>query len=139
MTGYLVGIDMGTRSEDAWIVIPAFNEEGAIGDTIGAIGRAGFSCGTDIVLALKRLRVRFHTDDPKVLTIEKKGPGTVTGADPTPDPGPLEVLRGRPVVLWTDADPVGDMVNLITARYDFEANLVVMKTSDQSRGIGARP
>src|SRR5262245_35501468 len=36
---------------------------------------------TDIVLALKRLRVRFHTDDPKVLTIEKKGPGPVTGAD----------------------------------------------------------
>jgi DNA-directed RNA polymerase subunit alpha len=36
---------------------------------------------TDVVLALKRLRVRFHTDDPKVLTIEKKGPGAVTGAD----------------------------------------------------------
>src|SRR5262245_56950044 len=36
---------------------------------------------TDIVLALKRLRVRFHTDDPKVLTIDKRGPGAVTGAD----------------------------------------------------------
>lgn len=36
---------------------------------------------TDIVLALKKLRIRFHTDDPKVLTIEKKGPGPVTGAD----------------------------------------------------------
>jgi DNA-directed RNA polymerase subunit alpha len=36
---------------------------------------------TDVVLALKRLRVRFHTDDPKVLTIDRKGPGTVTGAD----------------------------------------------------------
>ena len=36
---------------------------------------------TDIVLALKRLRIRFQTDDPKVLTIEKKGPGPVTGAD----------------------------------------------------------
>jgi DNA-directed RNA polymerase subunit alpha len=36
---------------------------------------------TDIVLALKRLRVRFHTDDPKVLTIERKGAGPVTGAD----------------------------------------------------------
>ena len=36
---------------------------------------------TDIVLALKRLRIRFHTDDPKVLSIEKKGPGPVTGAD----------------------------------------------------------
>ncbi len=36
---------------------------------------------TDVVLALKRLRIRFHTEDPKVLTIEKKGPGQVTGAD----------------------------------------------------------
>jgi DNA-directed RNA polymerase subunit alpha len=36
---------------------------------------------TDIVLALKKLRIRFTTDDPKVLTIEKKGPGPVTGAD----------------------------------------------------------
>jgi len=36
---------------------------------------------TDIVLAVKRLRIRFHTDDPKVLTIEKRGPGVVTGAD----------------------------------------------------------
>ncbi len=36
---------------------------------------------TDIVLALKRLRVRFHNDDPKVLRVEKKGPGPVTGAD----------------------------------------------------------
>ncbi len=35
---------------------------------------------TEIVLALKRLRVRFHTDDPKVLRIEKKGPGPVTAA-----------------------------------------------------------
>ncbi len=36
---------------------------------------------TDINLAFKRLRVRFHTDDPKVLRIEKQGPGPVTGAD----------------------------------------------------------
>jgi DNA-directed RNA polymerase subunit alpha len=36
---------------------------------------------TDIILALKRLRVQFHTDDPKVLRIEKKGIGPVTGAD----------------------------------------------------------
>jgi DNA-directed RNA polymerase subunit alpha len=36
---------------------------------------------TDIILALKRLRVQFHTDEPKVLRIEKTGPGAVTGAD----------------------------------------------------------
>ncbi len=36
---------------------------------------------TDIILALKRLRVQFHTDDPKVLRVEKSGAGPVTGAD----------------------------------------------------------
>ena len=36
---------------------------------------------TDIILALKVLRIQFHTDDPKVLRIEKTGPGPVTGAD----------------------------------------------------------
>jgi DNA-directed RNA polymerase subunit alpha len=36
---------------------------------------------TEVILALKRLRVRFHTDEPKVLRIEKQGPGPVTGAD----------------------------------------------------------
>ena len=36
---------------------------------------------TDIILALKRLRIQFHTDDPKVLRIEKTGVGPVTGAD----------------------------------------------------------
>ena len=36
---------------------------------------------TDIILALKRLRVQFHTDDPKVLRIEKTGAGPVTASD----------------------------------------------------------
>jgi len=36
---------------------------------------------TDIILALKELRMQFHTDDPKVLRIEKQGEGPVTGAD----------------------------------------------------------
>jgi DNA-directed RNA polymerase subunit alpha len=36
---------------------------------------------TDIILAFKRLRVRFHSDDPKVLRIEKKGPGPVLASD----------------------------------------------------------
>jgi len=36
---------------------------------------------TDIILAFKRLRIRFHSDDPKVLRLEKKGPGVVTAGD----------------------------------------------------------
>jgi hypothetical protein len=33
--------------------------------------------------------------------------GTVTGAAGTPGAGPLEVLHGRRVILWPDADDVG--------------------------------
>ena len=32
---------------------------------------------------------------------------TVTGAEHTPDPGPLDVLRGRVVTLWPDNDAIG--------------------------------
>lgn len=69
---------------------------------------------TDIVLAVKRLRVRFHTDDPKVLTIEKRGPGVVTGADVQCGPD-CEVVN-RDLVICT----------LTTAR-SFEAELDVRK------------
>ena len=37
MSGYLVGIDMGTRFEDAWIVIPAFNEATVISDVVADV------------------------------------------------------------------------------------------------------
>lgn len=36
---------------------------------------------TDVVLNVKRLRVRLHTDEPAILRISKRGPGEVTGAD----------------------------------------------------------
>jgi DNA-directed RNA polymerase subunit alpha len=69
---------------------------------------------TDIILALKRLRVRFHSDDPKVLRIEKSGPGAVTGAD---------ILTG------SDAEVVNDdlvICNLTTNR-TFEAEIEIRK------------
>ena len=69
---------------------------------------------TDIILALKRLRVKFHTDDPKVLRIEKTGPGAVTGAD---------VLTG------SDADVVNKdlVICTITTDRSFEAEVEVRK------------
>jgi DNA-directed RNA polymerase subunit alpha len=36
---------------------------------------------TDIILNVKRLRVRLHTENPVTLRIQKKGPGEVTGKD----------------------------------------------------------
>ncbi len=36
---------------------------------------------TDIVINVKRLRVRLHSDGPATIRIEKKGPGEITGKD----------------------------------------------------------
>jgi DNA-directed RNA polymerase subunit alpha len=69
---------------------------------------------TDIVLALKRLRVQFHTDDAKVLRIEKKGPGPVTGGDIITGPD-CEVVN-KDLVICT----------LTTAR-SFDAEIEVRK------------
>jgi len=69
---------------------------------------------THIILALKRLRVRFFTDDAKVLRIEKQGPGVVTGAD---------VLTG------SDAEVVNpDLVICnVTSERTFECEIEVRK------------
>jgi DNA-directed RNA polymerase subunit alpha len=41
---------------------------------------------TDIVLNLKQVPIRLHTDEPKVLSLEAQGPGAVTAAQLTEDP-----------------------------------------------------
>src|SRR5262245_57667715 len=69
---------------------------------------------TDVVLALKRLRIRFHSDDPKVLRVEKKGPGPVTGADVQTGPD-CEIVT-KDLVLAT-----------LTTDRTFEAELEVCK------------
>ncbi len=46
---------------------------------------------TDIILNLKELRFRMHEEGPKTIRIEKKGEGTVAGADIICDPS-VEVL-----------------------------------------------
>src|SRR5688572_13577262 len=46
---------------------------------------------TDIVLNLKQIPFKLHTRGPKTLFLEKKGPGTVTGADIDEDPD-VEIL-----------------------------------------------
>ena len=46
---------------------------------------------TDVVLNLKQVPIRLHTDEPKVLSIDVQGPGTVTAADLSQD-GQVEVV-----------------------------------------------
>ena len=69
---------------------------------------------TDIILALKRLRIQFHTDDPKVLRIEKTGVGPVTGAD---------------VQTGSDCEIVNQDLQIctITAERSFEAEIEVRR------------
>jgi DNA-directed RNA polymerase subunit alpha len=69
---------------------------------------------TDIILGLKRLRLQFHTDDPKVLRIEKSGIGPVTGAD---------ILTG------SDCDVVNKDLHIATITTDraFEAEIEVRR------------
>ncbi len=40
---------------------------------------------TDIILNLKQVPIRLHTDEPKVLSVDVEGPGTVTAADLSED------------------------------------------------------
>jgi len=69
---------------------------------------------TDIILALKRLRLQFHTDDPKVLRIEKSGVGPVTGAD---------------ILTSSDCEVVNKDLHLctITAERSFDAEIEVRR------------
>ncbi|HDN95150.1 MAG TPA: DNA-directed RNA polymerase subunit alpha, partial [Nitrospirae bacterium] len=45
----------------------------------------------DIVLNIKQLRVKLHSDGPKIVSINIKGPGEVTGKDITGDQ--IEILN----------------------------------------------
>lgn len=41
---------------------------------------------TDIILNLKQVPIKIHTEEPKLLPLDVKGPGTVTAGDLTDDP-----------------------------------------------------
>src|SRR5258708_8575163 len=41
---------------------------------------------TDIILNLKQIPIRLHSEEPKVLTIDVEGPGTVSAGQMTEDP-----------------------------------------------------
>ncbi len=58
---------------------------------------------TDIVLNLKRLRVKLHGDKPKVVTIDKRGPGELTGEDIVHD-ADVEILTPDIHIATLDKD-----------------------------------
>ncbi|MEW6683414.1 MAG: DNA-directed RNA polymerase subunit alpha [Nitrospirota bacterium] len=58
---------------------------------------------TDVVLNLKRLRVKLHGDKPKVVTINKRGPGELTGEDIVHD-ADVEILTPDIHIATLDKD-----------------------------------
>lgn len=60
---------------------------------------------TDIILNLKQLRVKLHSDGPATLTIDKKGKGVVTAADIKTDQNTEVVNRDLHIATLTDEVP----------------------------------
>jgi DNA-directed RNA polymerase subunit alpha len=58
---------------------------------------------TDVVLSLKRLRVKLHGDKPKVVSIDKRGPGELTGEDIVHD-ADVEILTPDIHIATLDKD-----------------------------------
>ncbi len=75
----------------------------------------------DIMLNVKQLRFRMHTDEPQTLTIKKKGEGSVLASDIVA-PSDVEVINKEHVI-----------ANLTDKKADFEMELIV------ERGLGYVP
>ena len=61
---------------------------------------------SDIVLNLKEVRLRLHSDSPKTLRVHKKGEGVITAADLASDDSSVEILNKdhKIATLSSDAD-----------------------------------
>lgn len=63
---------------------------------------------TEIILNIKNLRMKLHTETPKTITLKKKGPGEVKGSDVVHD-GDVEVLTPDLHIATLDKDAVVDI------------------------------
>lgn len=85
---------------------------------------------TDIILNLKSLRVKLHTDEVKTVRIEAKGPGIVT-AGPTTAGENNQRIAG-----YIIADPDVEILNPahVIATLEDDANLVMELTIEKGKG-----
>jgi DNA-directed RNA polymerase subunit alpha len=63
---------------------------------------------TRIILNIKKLRIKYYGEMPKVIRIEKKGPGPLVGADFSVD-SDIEIMNGDLVIANLDANGFIDM------------------------------
>jgi DNA-directed RNA polymerase subunit alpha len=61
---------------------------------------------SEIILNLKEVRMRMHSEGPRTIRIKKSGPGTVTGADFVSDDQTVEIVNPERMIctLGSDAD-----------------------------------
>ncbi len=63
---------------------------------------------TEIILNIKNLRMKLHTETPKTITLKKTGPGEVKGSDIVHD-GDIEILTPDLHIATLDKDAVVDI------------------------------
>jgi DNA-directed RNA polymerase subunit alpha len=63
---------------------------------------------TRIILNIKKLRIKYYGEMPKVIRIEKKGPGALVGADFSVD-SDIEIMNGDLVLANLDVNGFIDM------------------------------
>src|ERR1700693_4044179 len=108
--GHLVAIHRRTDFDDGTKILPWFRPDGTSG--LGGVARdelplygseriAGASAETPLLL-VEGEKTRDALAERGYLSV-----ASVTGAQGTPGPAPLEVLRDRDVVLWPDNDDDG--------------------------------
>ena len=85
---------------------------------------------TDIILNLKSLRVKLHTDEIKTVRIEAKGPGIVTAGPTTAGE------NGQRIAGYIIADPDVEILNPshVIATLEEDANLVMELTIEKGKG-----
>jgi DNA-directed RNA polymerase subunit alpha len=90
---------------------------------------------TDVILNLKQVPIRLHTDEPKVLSIDVEGPGTVTAADLSQD-AQVEVVD--PDVHIATVNEEGHLKMQIQVRQG-RSYVPAERNFDESMGIGWIP
>ena len=90
---------------------------------------------TDMVLNLKQVPIRMHTDEPRVLSVDVQGPATVTAADLSDDPQ-IEVFD--PDVHIATVNEEGHLKMQVQVRRS-RGYVSADRNFDESMGIGWIP
>ncbi len=90
---------------------------------------------TDIILNLKQVPIRLHTEEPKVLTLEAHGPGDITAAQLTEDPQ-IEIVDGSVHIATLNEEGTLKMQALVKRGRGYVS---ADRNFDEAMGIGWIP